>query len=112
VAAQAGRTGQQDRATPDPLVEARRSYALMVREAIRDSGRYPPVARRRRLEGQAVLGIRVESGGRIARVRLLEGSGHGLLDQTALAWGRALRTLPPPPGGIMDVIVPVDFSLK
>lgn len=96
----------------DPFVKKRRAYALIVRESIQDSGRYPPVARRRHLEGQAVLGIRVDENGRVARVRLVQSSLHGVLDQTALSWARALRPLPPPPGGALEVIVPVDFNLR
>ncbi|NOZ02433.1 MAG: energy transducer TonB [Deltaproteobacteria bacterium] len=85
---------------------------MTVRKAIRKVVQYPLVARRRRIEGRATLGIKVDHNGKVAEVRLVKSSRHGILDRTAISWALAIKNLPPPPGGSMDIIVPVDFNLN
>ena len=45
---------------------------------------YPPLARRRGWEGTVLLGLRIESDGRIEKIRIERGSGYAVLDRSAL----------------------------
>jgi len=99
-------------ARPGNLESQRRDYALTVRRAIMVRGRYPAMARRRGIEGRTVVVIEVDESGMVAGVHIEESSRYAVLDRTALSLARTIGSLPPPPGGAMEVIVPVDFNLK
>jgi len=76
---------------------------------------YPVAARRRNLEGTVLLEVLVDRDGRAAQVRLLRGSGHAMLDRSALDSVRQWRFTPALRGGRpqeMWVQVPVRFQLK
>jgi protein TonB len=85
---------------------------MLVRRAVEGSGRYPAVARRLRVEGRAVVKIRVDGAGRVTSVSLSETSDHAALDDAAVAFARRVPSLPPPPGGPIEVMVPVVFALR
>jgi len=96
----------------EDLASRRHAYALSVRLALREASRYPRQARRMGWEGQVVLRVAVDTAGRLAEASVVEPSDHDSLDEAALACARSLPTLPPPPGGPMEVVVPVRFSLR
>jgi protein TonB len=76
---------------------------------------YPAAARRRNLEGTVMLEVLVNREGQAAQVRVLRGSGHALLDRSALDGVRRWRFTPALSGGRpqeMWVQVPVRFQLK
>lgn len=45
---------------------------------------YPPLARQRGWEGTVLLGLRVESDGRVGKIRIERSSGYAVLDHSAL----------------------------
>ncbi len=75
---------------------------------------YPPMARRRGLEGRVLLNVMVTSQGRVAEARIAQSSGHALLDEAA---EKAVRRWEFEPGRIgvfpveSEVQVPVQFKL-
>jgi protein TonB len=76
---------------------------------------YPPIARRRALEGRAVVRATVAADGAVASVELLRSSSHEVLDRTALDAVRGWRFAPARRGdetiaGAVDV--PVVFRLE
>jgi protein TonB len=76
---------------------------------------YPAAARRRNLEGTVLLEVLVDRDGRAAQVRVLRGSGHAMLDRSALDSVRQWRFTPALRGGRpqeMWVQVPVRFQLE
>jgi len=76
---------------------------------------YPLLARRRGLEGQVLLSVRVQADGRVADVEIKQGSGHAILDQAAVKTLYRWRFVPARRGGhpvSADVEVPILFRLK
>lgn len=71
---------------------------------------YPPEAVARGLEGEALVMLFLDESGTAIAARLERSSGHGLLDEAALAAARAIRTLPA--GGSQEVLLPVRFRLR
>lgn len=78
--------------------------------------RYPSVARFRHEEGSAYVRFAVNREGTVLWARLERGSGHDLLDAESLALVERAQPLPPPPpdlkGNLIEIVVPIRFSLK
>lgn len=94
------------------LERQRVAYALDVRRSLESIGRYPTVARRLGLAGRVVLRVRIDNAGRVADSSVDTPSDHPELDDAALASTRRLQALTPPPGGAIDVVVPVVFTMR
>lgn len=94
------------------LAQRRRAYALDVRRSLESVGRYPATARRLGLAGEVVLRVRIDEAGRVADTSVDAPSRHPELDRAALASARRLDALSPPPGGAIDVVVPVVFTMR
>jgi protein TonB len=76
---------------------------------------YPEMARRNGLQGLAMVRVSVTAEGRAASVSLARSSGHGTLDQAALAAVRKWKFSPRMVRGnavACTVEVPVNFSLR
>ncbi len=76
---------------------------------------YPPAARRRNLQGTVLLEVLVDREGQAAKLKVLRGSGHAMLDHSALDSVRQWRFKPARRGGSaqeMWVQVPVRYQLK
>lgn len=77
--------------------------------------RYPRTAQRQQQQGVVQVRYAVDRQGRVLRVALLQGSGHALLDQEALAAVQRASPLPPPPpdvpGDPVEVTTPVAFAI-
>ena len=84
--AQAVETVEQS--TPPALDRAR--IVQRLREDLRAHFTYPPLARRRNIEGRVTLGFGIDGSGTIRDVRVIGSSGHAILD---LAAERTLRRL-------------------
>jgi len=69
---------------------------------------YPQLAVRNGWEGRVTVEMQVDGDGRLADLRLLEGSGYDILDRATLAAVR--RAAPFPPIGA-PVVVPVEYRL-
>ena len=99
--------------------ELRRRVLAYIRQTLSSyvNGRigYPIAARRGHMEGIVVLRLRLGDDGRLLGVRLSRSSGHGVLDESALADVRGLETLPAPPDSIpwdegREIPLPVTVS--
>ncbi|MBW1776987.1 MAG: energy transducer TonB [Deltaproteobacteria bacterium] len=94
---------------PTPVKEARPAYKKNPPPS------YPRSARRRGMEGKVLLEVFVSAQGKPEKIKLLESSGHGVLDRAALS---AVRSWIFEPGTIGDrpvgmwVRVPIRFELK
>jgi protein TonB len=88
-------------------------YMALVRALILKHKRYPPLAKRRGIEGHLLLRLDVAADGSVA-VAVIESSGAGsaLLEEGARAAVAAVSPLPPPPSGDLRFDLPVRFSLK
>jgi periplasmic protein TonB len=76
---------------------------------------YPPAARRRGYEGTVMMEVLVDRGGKVQDLRLVESSGHGLLDRAAMGAVKRWMFEPARHGEEkvdMWVKVPLTFRLK
>lgn len=96
----------------DVLSDLRRAYALEVRRSLETLGRYRSVARRLGLAGRVVLRVRIDDAGRVTERAIDAPSRYRELDAAALDSTRRLQALGPPPGGAIDVVVPVVFTMR
>lgn len=75
---------------------------------------YPPIARSRGLEGEALLRVLVAADGRAAQVRIEHSSGHSILDRAAVQAVRGWRFHPARVDGVAReawIIVPINFRM-
>ena len=103
----AGATGAAHAAPP--LVLAHPLYS------VNPEPEYPPLARRRGLEGSVVLEVLVDEQGAVSELTVQRSSGHRLLDDAALKSVKTWRFEPGRRGGEpqeMKVLVPVRFALR
>ncbi|HSD61783.1 MAG TPA: TonB family protein [Burkholderiales bacterium] len=76
---------------------------------------YPPQARRRGIEGVVVVRAEISQDGTCSQAKLRDGSGHAVLDQSALEAVRAWRFVPAKRGDrtvTAWVDIPISFRLK
>jgi protein TonB len=102
-------TGRSVTGSTDPID----LYIAQMRAMILKHKRYPPLAKRRGIEGYLVLRLVVAADGSV-EVGVVESSGTGvaLLEEGARAAVAAVSPLPPPPSGRLRFEVPVRFTLK
>jgi protein TonB len=76
---------------------------------------YPPLAFKARLEGKVTLLAEVLPDGRAGQVKILESSGHEILDQSALSTVKKWKFTPARKDGVIVtqvVRIPITYSLK
>lgn len=109
------------KAPPPPPMDARAkkrqaTYYGQILAWLDRHKRYPQDARRQRLEGVAEVFISIDREGRVRDCRLVNGSGHEMLDEASLAMVRRADPLPAMPreipGDGMEFVVPVEFFMK
>jgi len=105
---------QHAREKPQPALDRARIVARL-HKALRAHFTYPPLARRRNIEGRVLLGFGIDGTGAIHNVRVMRSSGHAILD---LAAERAIRRLhrvqwyPAISGGrATEIELPVEYRL-
>ncbi len=83
-------------------------------EAVATYFYYPPLARRRGWEGEVIVGIRVESDGRLSAIEIIASSGYRVLDNAAVESLKRMARLSEsaglPQAGI-EVRLPVRYQL-
>ena len=79
-----------------------------IRAAIGGRLAYPPGARKRGFQGTVVAGFSVDGQGRAVRIRVINSSGHGVLDRAAV---RTIKRAGPYPRFQDTVTVPITFRL-
>lgn len=86
-----------------------------LREALARHFHYPLMARRKGLEGEVKVSLRVEPGGELTRIRVQQSSGHTVLDEAAVTTlskvGRLPQAVPWLGGAYFDLILPVQYRL-
>jgi protein TonB len=92
------------------LSPPRHEYAKHVYASLLKAVRYPSAARPDRLEGRAVVLFTVTSDGRIDSRRILESSGHAMLDAAALEAVDRMEPLPPFPPDLEKEAASLSFK--
>ncbi|MCB9990571.1 MAG: energy transducer TonB [Rhodospirillales bacterium] len=90
-------------------------YQDIVRAAIEAHRFYPHSARRRNIEGDAVIKISISKNGSILTKKLVKGTGHHILDQTVLDIVDSAAPLPAVPPSLpapLSLNIPIGFKLK
>ena len=72
---------------------------------------YPAEARRAGLGGRVTVGFIIFEDGLVRNIRIVESSGHDLLDRTVIEAVKRCQPFPRPPGRA-ELIVPILFKLK
>jgi periplasmic protein TonB len=76
---------------------------------------YPLAARRRGLQGTAIVRLRLGADGSLIQAQIVRDTGHSILDRAALAMVERAAPYPEVPAALggpsVDVLVPIQFSL-
>jgi protein TonB len=91
------------------------SYRSALASHLRRFKIYPPEARRKRIEGVALVAFSLDGGGRVTGVSLRRSSGAAILDTEALAMVRRASPFPAPPADLRDrfpTTVPIEFEIR
>lgn len=95
--------------------ETEQRLYIDLRAALAHHFHYPLLARRKGLEGEVKISLRIEPGGELSHIRLAQSSGHAVLDEAALAsLGKVVR-LPAAAqwlkGAYFDMTLPIQYRL-
>ena len=114
-AALAAGKGSDGRTRSTDGLALEKSYKSKVLARLRSVKRYPEAARRKGLEGTAVLSFTINARGQVTAARISGRSGHAAIDGAALAMARNAAPFPPFPPGMgrqqMSFRVPVQFKI-
>lgn len=95
--------------------ETEQRLHLHLRAALARHFHYPLLARRRGLEGEVKISLRIEPDGELSHIRLAQSSGHAVLDEAAIATlgkvGRLPQVVPWLKGAYFDMILPIRYRL-
>lgn len=105
---------QEQKATSHVAPNILEEYLFRVREKIQENLRYPPLAKRLRLEGESVVGFEILDNGGVmeSSCEIKKSSGHKTLDREAIETILSVLPFEAPPSGKISIIVPVAFNLK
>jgi len=107
--------GERTSPTNNEVAGLRNQLLGELRTRLSDHLFYPTLARSRGWEGIVVLGLRVESDGRLDRVRIERGSGYAILDESALSSLSRVGRLSSAVGRLnetgIDLLLPVVYRL-
>jgi protein TonB len=91
-------------------------YKAMLRQAIERNKGYPRRAVRMRQEGEVVVGFTIRRNGDIESLRIVEGSGSGLLDTAARRAVKKISGQLPFPEKLQrerwDFTIPIKYTLR
>ena len=80
--------------------------------AVNANKEYPYMAMKRRLEGTTTIVTTISSSGAITSVSIAASSGHGVLDDAAVAAAYAVGSYPNPTGATVSVTTNVSFNIR
>ena len=80
--------------------------------AVNANKEYPYMAMKRRLEGTTTIVTTISASGAITSVSVASSSGHGMLDDAAVAAAYAVGSYPNPTGATVSVTTNVNFSIR
>lgn len=106
---------EQQGVSAEIQADALLSYQQRLLAHLERHKRYPYSAKRRRMEGVALLRFQMNRDGQVLSYSLQEGSGHQDLDKEVLAMIKRAGPLPAFPAVItareLELVVPVEFFL-
>lgn len=95
---------------------ARRDWQSRLLAHIARYKSYPALAQANDWQGMSVVRFTFQRDGTVIAAAIVQGSGHAVLDQAALATLRRASPLPPPPAGMpgdpLTLTLPLQFSLQ
>lgn len=80
--------------------------------AVNANKEYPYMAMKRRLEGTTTIVTTISASGAITSVSVASSSGHGMLDDAAVAAAYAVGSYPNPTGATVSVTTNVSFNIR
>ena len=80
--------------------------------AVNANKEYPYMAMKRHLEGTTTIVTTISASGAITSVSVASSSGHGMLDDAAVAAAYAVGSYPNPTGGTVSVTTNVSFNIR
>lgn len=86
-------------------------YLAMVRMMIEKQKQYPYSARKRRIQGRAVVRFVISADGSVTDVALVKSSRYGMLDTAALAAVRDAGPFPVPPQDLFSGPIPLEIGV-
>ena len=110
----AQKASKEQKATSTVAPDILEAYLYKVRQKIQKNLRYPPLAKRLKIEGEAVVAFTIlENGGVVeASISIKKTSGHKSLDHEAIETILSVAPFEAPPSAEMQIIVPVAFNLR
>lgn len=89
-------------------------YLFKVREKIQENLRYPPLAKRLRLDGESIVEFKILDDGGVdeSSCEIKKSSGHKTLDRQAIETILSVLPFEAPPDGSISIVVPVAFNLR
>lgn len=107
-------TSKEQKATSSTAPNVLEAYLFKVREKIQDNLRYPPLAKRLKLEGKSVVGFEILDNGGVVEssCEMKSSSGHKSLDRQAIDTILSVSPFDAPPNGKISIVVPVAFNLR
>jgi len=108
---------QEEASTNSPIIDPalEQEYLAALHRALQDAMKYPRRAKRRRLEGVALVEFTVYREGRLEGIQLREGSGFPILDEAALNTVRSIKQFKPIPEklakNMLTLAIPIRFEL-
>jgi protein TonB len=109
---QGGYGGGTGRGTADALA----AYKSQVRRRIERNRKYPPAAQNGRIEGIVRVSFTLNRQGQVVAFKMLNSSGHAVLDDEAEALIRRVNPLPAFPKELtittLELTLPIQFALR
>ncbi|MCK9474148.1 energy transducer TonB [Sulfurimonas sp.] len=89
-------------------------YLFKIRAKIQENLRYPPLARRLKIEGESVVRFEISSDGsvNVSSIGIKKSSGHESLDRQAMQTIQDVSPFDAPPKEVISIILPVSFNLN
>lgn len=108
-----GKTGVAETASlaPSSTYGSSADYLGMVRMMIENHKLYPHAARKRQIQGRAVVRFVISADGSVTNVALVETSRHGILDKAALAAVKDAGPFPKPPMHLFNGPIPLEICI-
>ncbi|MDR2612444.1 MAG: TonB family protein [Deltaproteobacteria bacterium] len=96
--------------------DAREAYKTKVRRKLERNKKYPPRARRDRIEGTATVRFTINRSGQVVNYAIVSASGHAILDDEVNALLQRVNPFPdfPPeiPDPTMTLTAPIQFKMR
>jgi len=107
---------------PQPVInqvdfeDARNKYGNSLWGAISKYKKYPKIAAMRNWQGEAIVELELDGNGKLKSKKIIQSSGHEVLDKQALEMVEKALPFPAPPdvlrGNNFTITVPVPFKLE